>query len=243
MAFLPEIPALMGQALGLSPAEGQALALTLRAATLAVLCSLPFAVGFGWLLGRYRFPGHGVLNAVIHLPLVLPPVVTGYLLLLLLGRQGAIGAPLYELFGIRLSFSTAGVVIACAVVAFPLFVRAIRQAVESQDRRLESAARSLGASEARVFLTVTLPLMLPGILTGATLAFARAVGEFGATITFAANIPGRTQTLPLALFAETQSPGGEDAALRLCLLSVALACGALVASEGLSRRTRVEAAV
>ncbi|KGB80598.1 hypothetical protein JT55_18070 [Rhodovulum sp. NI22] len=228
--------------MGLSVMEWQALMLSLRSATLAVLWSLPLAIGLGWLLARRRFPGHWLLNAVVHLPLVLPPVVIGYLLLVLLGREGVIGAPLHALFGVRLAFSTQAVVIACAVVSFPLLVRAIRQSAESMDHRFEAAARSLGAGELRVFLTVTLPLMSPGILTGLTLGFARAVGEFGATITLAANIPGKTQTLPLALFSVTQSPGGDAAAARLCALSLALAGMALIGSELVSRRMTWEAA-
>ncbi|MDY6858275.1 MAG: molybdate ABC transporter permease subunit [Pseudomonadota bacterium] len=228
--------------MGLSVMEWQALMLSLRSATLAVLWSLPLAIGLGWLLARRRFPGHWLLNAVVHLPLVLPPVVIGYLLLVLLGREGMIGAPLHALFGVRLAFSTQAVVIACAVVSFPLLVRAIRQSAESMDHRFEAAARSLGAGELRVFLTVTLPLMSPGILTGLTLGFARAVGEFGATITLAANIPGKTQTLPLALFSVTQSPGGDAAAARLCALSLALAGMALIGSELVSRRMTWEAA-
>lgn len=220
----------------LSPAEMNALTLSLLASAQAVLWSLPMAIVLGWLLGTRRFPGHAALNAFVHLPLVLPPVVLGYFLLLLLGRKGPIGAPLYDLFGLKIAFSGEAVVIACAVVGFPLMVRAIRQSAEAIDPRLARAARSLGASEMRVFLTVTLPLMSPGILTGITLAFARAVGEFGATITLAGNIPGRTQTLPLALFTVTQSPGGEAAALRLCLISLTLAGAALLASEALARR-------
>ncbi|MGB0903344.1 MAG: molybdate ABC transporter permease subunit [Mangrovicoccus sp.] len=224
----------------LTPAETQALILSLRASSLAVLWSLPLAIAIGWLLARRQFPGHDLLNAVVHLPLVLPPVVMGYLLLISLGRHGPIGMLLNDWFGIRLAFSTTGVVVACAVVSFPLMVRAIRQAAEAADHRLEAAARSLGAGEFRVFFTITLPLMAPGILTGITLAFARAVGEFGATITFATNIPGRTQTLPLALFTVTQSPGGDEAALRLCLLSLALAGAALLASEWVARRMTLE---
>lgn len=216
--------------------EWQALRLSLQSASLATLVSLPLALGFGWLLARRCFPGHGLLNAALHLPLVLPPVVTGYLLLILLGRNGVIGAPLEALFGIRLAFSTTAVVIACAVVSFPLMLRAIRQSAEATDLRLEMAARSLGASEARIFLTVTLPLLAPGILTGMTLGFSRAVGDFGATITLAANIPGRTQTLPLALFSVTQTPGADAAAARLCLLSLLLAGAALMASEAVNRR-------
>jgi len=221
---------------GLSEMELAALHLSLRASAWAVLWSLPLAIALGWLLGARRFPGHALLNALVHLPLVLPPVVLGYLLLLLLGRNGPIGGPLLAWFGVRIPFSTQAVVIACAVVGFPLLVRAIRQAVEAIDPRYASAARSLGVSEARIFLAVTLPLMAPGILTGMTLAFARAVGEFGATITLAGNLPGRTQTLPLALYTVTQSPGGDMAAMRLCLLSLALAGAALLISETMARR-------
>lgn len=221
---------------GLSPMEQDALMLSLSASSKAVLTSLPLAIGLGWLLGTRRFPGHALLNAVVHLPLVLPPVVLGYLMLVLLGRNGPVGGPLYDLFGIRIAFSSQAVVIACAVVGFPLMVRAIRQSAEAIDPRYARAARSLGASEMRIFLSVTLPLMAPGILTGMTLAFARAVGEFGATITLAGNIPGKTQTLPLALFNVTQSPGGDMAALRLCVLSLILAGAALLASEAISRR-------
>lgn len=221
--------------MGLSDMERDALMLSLQASSWAVLWSLPFAIILGWLLGQKRFPGHGLLNAFVHLPLVLPPVVIGYLLLVLLGRNGPIGGPVEQIFGVRIAFSSTAVIIACAVVGFPLMVRAVRQSSEAIDPRFARAARSLGASELRVFLTVTLPLMAPGILTGMTLAFARAVGEFGATITLAANIPGRTQTLPLALFSVTQSPGGEAAALRLCILSLILAGGALLLSEAISR--------
>jgi molybdate transport system permease protein len=226
--------------LGLGPVEAEALALSLRTASLAVAGALPAAVLVGWLLARRRFPGHGALNAVVHLPLVLPPVVTGYLLLVLLGRNGPLGGALESVFGVRLVFSTGGVVLACAVVGFPLFVRAVRQAAEGADPRFEQVARSLGRGELRVFATITLPLMAPGVLAGATLAFARAVGEFGATITFAANIPGVTQTLPLALYTVLQTPGGEAAARRLCVLSLLLAGAALALSEWLARRTRPE---
>ena len=221
--------------LGLTEMEHSALMLSLRASAWAVLWSLPFAIGLGWLLGTKRFPGHALLNAVVHLPLVLPPVVLGYLLLLLLGRNGPIGALLLEWFGIRIAFSTEAVVIACAVVGFPLLVRSIRQSAEAIDPRYACAARSLGASEARIFVVLTLPMMAPGILTGTTLAFARAVGEFGATITLAGNMPGRTQTLPLALYTVSQSPDGDMAAMRLCLLSLTLAGGALLISEAMSR--------
>lgn len=220
----------------LSPMEQAALMLSLQASASAVLWSLPLAIGLGWLLGTRRFPGHAALNAVVHLPLVLPPVVLGYLLLLVLGRNGPIGSLVHNVFGARIAFTESAVVIACAVVGFPLMVRAIRQSAEAIDPRYARAARSLGASEIRIFATVTMPLMAPGILTGITLAFARAVGEFGATITLAGNIPGKTQTLPLALFTVTQSPGGDAAAMRLCLLSLALAGGALLLSEHIHRR-------
>ncbi|MEM8554221.1 MAG: molybdate ABC transporter permease subunit [Pseudomonadota bacterium] len=229
----------MGGALspfGLTEMEWAALQLSLWASSLAVLVSLPIALFFGWLLARRRFPGHALLNAFLHMPLVLPPVVMGYLLLVLLGRNGWIGGPLSDWFGIRIAFTSTAVVIASAVVSFPLMLRAIRQSAEAMDRRLEKAARSLGASETRIFFTVTLPLLSPGILTGMTLAFARAVGEFGATITLAANIPDRTQTLPLALYSVTQMPGADAAAARLCLLSILLAGAALLASEAMSRR-------
>ncbi|MBK5911798.1 molybdate ABC transporter permease [Rhodothalassium salexigens] len=225
-----------GSALALTPFETEALLLSLRASSAAVLWSLPPGIALGWLLARRRFPGRALVNALVHLPLVLPPVVLGYLLLVLFGRHGPLGAPLEAVFGIRFAFSQAGVVLACAVVSFPLMVRAIRQVAEAADPRLEAVARSLGASEARVFATVTLPLMAPGIVAGMTLAFARALGEFGATITLAANIPGETQTLPLALFTVVQSPGGEAQALRLCLLSLCLAGVALLGSEWLARR-------
>lgn len=231
---------MLAELAGLGPVEAEALALSLRTASLAVAGAMPAAILVGWLLARRRFPGHGVLNAVVHLPLVLPPVVVGYLLLVLLGRNGPVGAALEDTFGVRLVFSTGGVIVACAIVGFPLFVRAVRQAAESTDPRLEQVARSLGRGEARVFATITLPLMAPGVLAGATLAFARAVGEFGATITFAANIPGVTQTLPLALYTVLQTPGGEAAARRLCVLSLLLAGAALALSEWLARRTRPE---
>jgi molybdate transport system permease protein len=226
--------------LGLGPIEAEALALSLETASLAVAMAMPAAILVGWLLARHRFWGHGVLNALVHLPLVLPPVVVGYLLLVILGRNGPLGGVLEDAFGVRLVFATGGVVVACAIVGFPLFVRAVRQAAESADPRLEQVARSLGRSELRVFATITLPLLAPGVLAGATLAFARAVGEFGATITFAANIPGVTQTLPLALYTVLQTPGGEAAARRLCLLSLLLAGAALALSEWLARRTRAE---
>jgi len=178
------------------------------------------------------------LNGIVHLPLVLPPVVVGYLLLVLLGRRGPLGAWLYDSFGVTLPFTWEGAALAAAVMAFPLMVRAIRLSIESVDQRLETAARTLGASRSSVFLTITLPLIVPGILAGCVLAFARSLGEFGATITFVSNIPGETRTLPLALYSLIQSPGGEAGALRLALLSVLLSLAALGASEVISRRLR-----
>lgn len=220
----------------LSQFEQEALALSLRVASIAVLSSLPIGIAIAFILARFRFPGHGLLNAVVHMPLVLPPVVVGYLLLVLLGRNGPLGSLIEDVFGVRLAFSTSGAVIACAVVSFPLLVRSVRLSIEAIDTRLESAARTLGANETRVFLTITLPMMVPGILTGSLLAFARALSEFGATITFAANVPGETQTLPLALYTVLQSPGGDAAAFRLCVLSILLAVAAIATSEWLSQR-------
>lgn len=219
-----------------SPAETEAILLSLKVAAAASAGSLPFALAFAWLLARRRFWGHALLNGLLHVPLVVPPVVIGYLLLVVLGRRGPAGAFLEETLGITLGFTWQGAAVASAVVAFPLMLRAIRQAFEAVDRRLEEAARSLGASPAGAFASVTLPLILPGILTGAVLSFARSLGEFGATITFVSSIPGETRTLPLALYAFAQSPGGEDQAIRLVVISVALAMAALIASEWLARR-------
>ena len=224
--------------LGFSPLELEALALSLRVALWSVLFSLPIGLFVAWLLARHEFFGKGALDAVVHLPLVLPPVVVGYLMLVLLGREGPLGQALYRLFGVSLPFTWQGAALAAAVMAFPLMVRAMRLSLETVDRRLEAAARTLGARPFEVFLTVTLPLMAPGILAGALLAFARSLGEFGATITFAANIPGETRTLPLALFSMTQTPGGETQALRLAALSVLLSLAALAASEYTARRLR-----
>ncbi len=224
--------------LGFSPLELEALALSLRVALWSVLFSLPVGLFVAWLLARHEFFGKGALNAVVHLPLVLPPVVVGYLMLVLLGREGPLGQALYRLFGVSLPFTWQGAALAAAVMAFPLMVRAMRLSLESVDRRLEAAARTLGARPFEVFLTVTLPLTAPGILVGALLGFARSLGEFGATITFAANIPGETRTLPLALFSMTQTPGGETQALRLAALSVLLSLAALAASEYTARRLR-----
>ena len=221
--------------LGLGPEEWQAVLLSLQVATLATLASLPLGLGVAWLLARRRFPGRALLDGLVHLPLILPPVVTGYLLLLAFGRKGVFGAPLAEL-GIVFAFRWTGAALACAVMGFPLMVRAMRLSLEAVDRRIEQAAATLGASPGRVFLTVTLPLALPGVLAGAVLAFAKAMGEFGATITFVSNIPGETQTLPSAIYSLTQVPGGEAGALRLTLVSIALSMTALLASELLARR-------
>ncbi|MGE7152857.1 molybdate ABC transporter permease subunit [Methylorubrum rhodesianum] len=221
--------------LGLNPDETTALLLSLRVATVATLASLPLGLLAAWLLARRRFPGHTLLDGLVHLPLILPPVVTGYLLLLAFGRRGWFGAWLAEI-GLVFSFRWTGAALACAVMGFPLMVRAMRLSIEAVDRRLEQAAATLGAPPPLVFLSVTLPLSLPGILAGAVLAFAKAMGEFGATITFVSNIPGETQTLPSAIYTLTQVPGGEAGALRLTLISVAVSMLALVASEALARR-------
>ena len=223
---------------GFTPLEIEALGLSLRVALWSVLFSLPVGLFVAWLLARREFFGKGALNAVVHLPLVLPPVVVGYFLLILLGREGPLGRVLDRLFGVSLPFTWQGAALAAAVMAFPLMVRAMRLSLETVDRRLEAAARTLGARPFEVFLTVTLPLTAPGILVGALLGFARSLGEFGATITFAANIPGETRTLPLALFSMTQTPGGETQALRLAALSVLLSLAALAVSEYTARRLR-----
>ncbi len=227
----------------LTPLETEAVHLSLRVAVTAVAGSLPIGMLVAWLLARREFPGKTIVNGLVHLPLILPPVVVGYLLLVLLGRRGPVGAWLYDVFGITIAFTWKGAAVASAVMAFPLMVRAIRLSLESVDRRLEQAARTLGASPLRVFLTVTLPLTLPGILTGAVLGFARSMGEFGATITFVSNIPGETRTLPLALFSMLQTPGGDAGAVRLVIISVVLAMAALVASEVLARRISARSGV
>lgn len=220
----------------LSPFETEALNLSLRVAFWSVLLSLPVGLLAAWALARWHFYGKTLLNGLIHLPLVLPPVVVGYGLLVLFGRRGPVGAWLYETFEITLAFTWRGAALAAAVMAFPLMVRAMRISLETVDRRLEAAARTLGASPLNVFLTVTLPLMAPGILAGAILAFARSLGEFGATITFVSNIPGETRTLPIALYTLIQTPDGETGALRLAVISVVVALFALAASELLARR-------
>ncbi|MGD1877570.1 MAG: molybdate ABC transporter permease subunit [Kiloniellaceae bacterium] len=222
----------------LSPLETEALGLSLRVALWSVAGSLPVGLAMAWLLGRYEFFGKTLLNGIVHLPLVLPPVVVGYLLLLLFGRNGPLGAWLLTTFGITLPFTWEGAAVAAAVMAFPLMVRAMRLSIEAVDQKLETAARTLGASRLNVFVTITLPLIMPGVLAGAVLAFARSLGEFGATITFVSNIPGETRTLPLALYSLIQTPGGEAGALRLAVLSVLLSLAALAASEALARRLR-----
>jgi len=222
--------------LALSPDEWIAVRLSLKVALWATFASMPAGLLIAWLLARRDFWGKALLNAVVHLPLVMPPVVTGYLLLLTFGRKGPMGAFLEEHFGIVFSFRWTGAALACAVMGFPLMVRAIRLSIEAIDRRLEAAASTLGAAPPLVFLTVTLPLALPGVIAGMILTFARAMGEFGATITFVSNIPGETQTLPSAIYTFTQVPGGDAGALRLTLVSVAISLAALLVSEALARR-------
>ena len=217
-------------------AEWTAIGLSLRVGAVATLVALPFAVMMALILARGRFPGRTLLDGLVHLPLVAPPVVTGYLLLVAFGTQGPIGAFLADQFGIVLAFRWTGAALAAAVMGFPLMVRAMRLSVEAIDRRLEAAAATLGSGRLRIFATITLPLMLPGILAGAVLGFARALGEFGATITFVANIPGETQTIPTAIYTALQLPDGEGAALRLTILAVIIAFAALVLSEILARR-------
>ncbi|MDJ0823635.1 MAG: molybdate ABC transporter permease subunit [Paracoccaceae bacterium] len=220
----------------LEPQEWQAVALSLKVAFWATLLSLPVAVWVAHILARKEFPGRQLLNGLVHLPLVLPPVVTGYLLLLGFGRQGPLGGVLYDWFGITLAFRWTGAALAAAIMGFPLMVRAIRLAIEAVDPRLEEAAATLGASRFKVFATVTLPLILPGVIAGAVLGFAKAMGEFGATITFVSNIPGETRTVPSAIYAFLQVPGGEASAMRLVIIALIVAMGALILSEWLARR-------
>ena len=202
----------------------------------AVGCGLPLAVPMAWVLSRWRFPGRAVLNAAVHLPLVLPPVVTGWLLLLLFGVRGPFGALLLDWFGVRLAFTTAGAALACAVMTFPIMVRSVRLAIDAIDPGLEQAARTLGAGQLDRLLTITLPLAAPGVVVGAAVAYATCLGEFGAVITFAANIPGETRTLPLAIFSALQVPGGEAMAAKLSAISLLLALAGLLLSEWLGRR-------
>src|SRR5215813_5595443 len=225
----------MNDLLDLSPEEWTAVRLSLRVATVAMLASLPFGIAVAYLLARGRFPGKAILSGIVFLPLILPPVVTGYLLLLSFGRRGPIGAFLDQHFGIVFSFRWTGAALACAVMAFPLLVRSIRLSIEAVDRKLEEAAGTLGANPLWVFLFVTLPLILPGIIAGMILCFAKAMGEFGATITFVSNIPGETQTLPSAIYTFTQIPGGEAGAMRLTLVSIIISMAALIISELLAR--------
>jgi molybdate transport system permease protein len=226
----------------LTPDEWEAIGLSLRVSLWAVVASLPLAVAVALLLARTRFPGKNLFDAVVHLPLVLPPVVVGYLLLVLLGRKGPVGAWLESTFGVVFAFRWTGAAVAAAVMGFPLMVRAIRLSVEGVDTRIESAAATLGANRAWVFATVTLPLILPGIITGVLLSFARSLGEFGATITFVSNIPGETRTLPIAIYTYTQVPGGDLQALRLSIIAVVLSLAALLVSEIMVRRATARVA-
>ena len=220
----------------LSPTEWTAVELSLRVAIIATAFALPFGIAIGWLLARTDFWGKTLLDGIVYLPLVLPPVVTGYLLLISFGRRGPIGSFLADYFGIVLSFRWTGAALSCGVMGFPLMVRPIRLALEAIDRRLEDAAATLGAGRFLVFLTITLPLALPGIIAGAVMCFARALGEFGATITFVSNIPGETQTISAAIYTLLQVPGGDAPAGRLVLLAIAIALAALIISEWFARR-------
>jgi len=222
----------------LSPAELEAVRLSLAVASRSVLFSLPVAIAAAWILTRARFPGRTMLDVFVHLPLVLPPVAVGYVLLILFGNHGPLGSWLHETLGIQLAFTTAGAALATAVMTFPLMVRAIRIALENVDRGLEAAAHTLGAGPFDRFLTISLPLMLPGVLAGAVTAFAAGLGEFGAVITFASNIPGVTRTLPLALYTAMESPTGDATAARLAVISIVLGLTGLLLSEWLTRRIR-----
>jgi len=223
-----------------TPEETTAIALSVRVAVVAVLCSVPFGIALGWLLARRQFPGKLVLDALLMLPLVLPPVVTGYALLVVFGTQGVVGSWLLDTFGVTFAFRWTGAALAAAIMGFPLLVRAVRLSIEAVDARLEHAAATLGASRWRVFRDITLPLAWPGVLAGAVLAFAKALGEFGATITFVSNIPGETQTIASALYGLLQVPGGEAAVWRLTVVSVALSFAAVLIAEWLSQRQRRE---
>jgi molybdate transport system permease protein len=222
--------------LSLSPAEWTAVALSLRVSIVATVVALPFGIAIGWLLARKDFWGKAVVDGIVYLPLVLPPVVTGYLLLISFGRHGPIGAFFADYLGIVFSFRWTGAALSCGVMGFPLLVRPIRLAIEAIDRRLEDAAATLGAGGFLVFLTITLPLALPGVIAGAVMCFARALGEFGATITFVSNIPGETQTISAAIYTLLQVPDGEAQAGRLVVVAIVLALGALIASEWFARR-------
>jgi molybdate transport system permease protein len=226
----------MNWLLDLTPDEWNAVRLSIKVATVAMVASLPPGILIALLLARGQFWGKTLLNGLVHLPLILPPVVTGYLLLLTFGKRGPAGAFLAEHFGIVFSFRWTGAALACGVMGFPLMVRAIRLSIEAVDRKMEAAAGTLGANPLWVFGTITLPLILPGLIAGAILSFAKAMGEFGATITFVSNIPNETQTLPSAIYTFTQVPGGDEGALRLTLISIVISMAALVASEVLARR-------
>ncbi len=220
----------------IGPEQWTAVALSLRVSVVATACALPFGIAIGWLLARRKFWGKTLLDGIVHLPLVLPPVVTGYLLLISFGRRGPVGAFLYEHLGIVFSFRWTGAALSCGVMGFPLMIRPIRLSIEAVDRRLEDAAATLGANRFLVFLTVTLPLAAPGVIAGTLLCFARALGEFGATITFVSNIPGETQTISAAIYTLTQIPGGDAAAGRLVVVAIMLSLAALLASEWFARR-------
>ena len=226
----------MNWLLDLTPDEWNAVRLSIKVATVAMVASLPPGIFIALVLARGQFWGKTLLNGLVHLPLILPPVVTGYLLLLTFGKRGPAGAFLAEHFGIVFSFRWTGAALACGIMGFPLMVRAIRLSIEAVDRKMEAAAGTLGANPLWVFATITLPLILPGLIAGAILSFAKAMGEFGATITFVSNIPNETQTLPSAIYTFTQVPGGDEGALRLTLISIVISMAALVASEVLARR-------
>jgi len=221
----------------LTAEEWEVLALSLKVSAVAIGACLPLAFALAWMLARWRFPGKVLIDALVHLPLVLPPVVTGWLLLLAFGATGPVGGFLQEWFGLTLMFRWTGAALAAAVMALPLMVRAMRLSLEAVDRRLEGAARTLGAGPWRTFFSVTLPLASPGVLAAAVLGLARSIGEFGATITFVSNIPGETRTLPLAIYSALQVPGGESAVTRLAVISVVVSLAALIASEWLARRS------
>ncbi|NOH96959.1 molybdate ABC transporter permease subunit [Vibrio sp. 99-70-13A1] len=221
----------------LSEYESQALVLSLKVAGFSILWLIPIGISLAWLMAKKQFIGKSLLESLIHLPLVLPPVVIGYLLLIVMGRQGVVGEWLYDVFGIVFSFSWKGAVLACIVVSLPLMVRSIRLSIETVDSKLEEAAATLGASPLKVFFTITLPLMLPGIITGTMLSFARSLGEFGATISFVSNIPGETQTIPLAMYTFIETPGSEMEAARLCVISIVIALSSLMFSEWLARKS------
>ncbi|MEF1173891.1 molybdate ABC transporter permease subunit [Vibrio sinaloensis] len=219
----------------LSDYELEALMLSLKVAMYSVLWLIPIGIFFAWVLAKKQFVGKSLVDSFIHLPLVLPPVVIGYLLLITLGRQGVLGQWLYNALGVSFSFSWKGAVVACLVVSLPLMVRSVRLSLENVDTKLEQAAATLGASPLKVFFTITLPLTVPGIITGTMLSFARSLGEFGATISFVSNIPGETQTIPLAMYSFIETPGSEMEAMRLCVISIVIALASMIASEALTR--------